>query len=229
MSRAIVSAYLGMIAVLSHAAAQAPVPDFTDVDLVKAGIKPVAPKKDPRTGFVVGGVNSTDLIEKLTEINGKSIAELEKVMRPGASSRAGFLGKDEKLLAVLAADNRFVVEKMGLSHQEIARHLHALGVIAAKQASAGKSGQPFRYQGRRFRAEFFATLGFQDSPFGDGTKSGSDVTVHNLDNGKKLRYALLVPYMIERYGFYEGKGTPYRVEPAKVLEVLDFIKGKAKS
>jgi hypothetical protein len=30
--------------------------------------------------------------------------------------------------------------------------------------------------------------------------------------------------MIERYGFYEGKGTPYRVEPGKVLEVLDFIK-----
>ena len=30
--------------------------------------------------------------------------------------------------------------------------------------------------------------------------------------------------MIERYGFYEGKGTPYRVDPAKVLEVFDFVK-----
>jgi hypothetical protein len=30
--------------------------------------------------------------------------------------------------------------------------------------------------------------------------------------------------MIERYGFYEGKGTRYRVEPRAVLEVLDFLK-----
>ena len=30
--------------------------------------------------------------------------------------------------------------------------------------------------------------------------------------------------MIERYGFYKGKGTSYRVEPRKILEILDFIK-----
>jgi hypothetical protein len=34
--------------------------------------------------------------------------------------------------------------------------------------------------------------------------------------------------MIERYGFYEGKGTPYRVEPADVLEVFPYLKEKAK-
>jgi hypothetical protein len=32
--------------------------------------------------------------------------------------------------------------------------------------------------------------------------------------------------MIERYGLYEGKGTPYRVEPRRVLEVFDFVKRK---
>jgi hypothetical protein len=34
--------------------------------------------------------------------------------------------------------------------------------------------------------------------------------------------------MVERYGFYEGKGTTYRVDPRKVVEVFDFIKGKKK-
>ena len=51
---------------------------------------------------------------------------------------------------------------------------------------------------------------------------------HNLDNGKKIAYSLLVPHMIERYGFYEGKGTPYRVEPRTVFQVLDFLKQKGK-
>jgi hypothetical protein len=30
--------------------------------------------------------------------------------------------------------------------------------------------------------------------------------------------------MIERYGFYEGKGTMYRVDPRQILEVFDFLK-----
>ena len=47
--------------------------------------------------------------------------------------------------------------------------------------------------------------------------------MRNLDNGKQIRYSLLVPHMIERYGFYEGKGTPYRVEPRQVVEVFDFL------
>ena len=37
----------------------------------------------------------------------------------------------------------------------------------------------------------------------------------------------VVPDMIERYGFYEGKGTPYRVDPKKIVEVFDFLKKKS--
>ena len=35
--------------------------------------------------------------------------------------------------------------------------------------------------------------------------------------------------MIERYGFYEGTGTPYRVAPRDIMAVLDFLKPKDKA
>jgi hypothetical protein len=143
-------------------------------------------------------------------------------MRPGALSTKGFLGKDEKLLDVLAMDNAHVVEELGLTHQELSRHLHLLGAVAVKHAAAKPT--EVTYHGRRFRVEGFISKGFQDSPFRDGTKTSCDVTVENLKTGKKLGYSLLVPYMIERYGFYEGKGTPYRVDPKQVLAVFDFLK-----
>jgi len=41
-------------------------------------------------------------------------------------------------------------------------------------------------------------------------------------NGKTLEYRLLVPEMIEHYGFYEGHRTPYRVDPKQILAVLNF-------
>ena len=47
-----------------------------------------------------------------------------------------------------------------------------------------------------------------------------------LSDGKELKYSLLVPHMIERYGFYEGKGTPYRVEPKAIIDFLDLKKPK---
>jgi hypothetical protein len=189
----------------------------------RSGIKSVAgkpiaiePHKDPKTGFVVGGKNETALIKKLTEINGIAIAELEKKMKPQALSRAGFLGEDEKLLSVLAADNSLVVEELGLTHQELARHLQVLAAVGNSEA--------FAYHGRKIKVTVNLNTGFINSPFADGTKTNADIRLHNLANGKKVQYSLLVPLMIERYGFYEGLDTPYRVDPRLVVEVLDFLK-----
>jgi len=176
------------------------------LELVKYYVAPVQPKKDERTGFVVGGKNDTTLIRGLKEINGRTVADLEKDMRPGAksdvASRAGFLGPDEKLLDVMAADNKYVVDDLGLTHQELAKHLHAIGSIGRWQAWEHRRFEyEFVYHSRRFKATTLVSKGFQPSPFQDGTQSGIDLTVENLDTGKKLTYGLLVPYMIERYGF----------------------------
>ncbi len=196
--------------------------DYTKVDPKSLRIKFVTPSKDKKTGFIVGGKNPTSLVKNLKEIAGRSVTDLEKDMRPGAESTAGFLGKDERLLDVLAEDNRYVVDKLGLTHQELARHLHILGALAAKHTGA----KPLEivYHGKRFRLRARFSRGYQDSPFKDGTKTDTEAIVENLGNGKKLDYSLLVPHMVERYGFYEGKGTSYRVEPKTVLEVFDFIK-----
>jgi hypothetical protein len=197
--------------------------DFKDLDLGKWRVKPVAPKKDPKTGFVVGGKNSTELIRKLKEIHGRSIADLEKDMRPGGISTSGFLGPDEKLLDVLAADNKFVVDDCGLTHQILARHLHELAAIGLWQSARREDKKPFVYYGRRFQIQMKFSRGKQPSPFKDGTSSGTNAKLRNLDNGKEIYFGLLVPYMMERFGFYEGKGTAYRLEPSEILEVLDFL------
>lgn len=194
------------------------------LDLAEFYVAPPEKKQDPATGCVIGGKNETTLIERLTELNGRKIAELEADMRPGASSTAGFLGPDEKLVEVLTADNRCVVEDLGLTHQELARHLHAQAAVGYWQLKHQESNQPFLYHGRRFKISLTFTRGSQPSPFQDGTQSGANASVENLDNGQELSFALLVPHMIERYGFYEGRGTSYRVDPEKIVGVFDFLK-----
>lgn len=197
--------------------------DLKDVPLKEMGIEPVKAVKDMKTGFIVGGKNETALIRKLTEINGRPIADLEKDMRPGAGSREGFLGAKESLLDILVEDNDLVLGELGLTHQDVARHLFVLGRTAAKT----KGGEVL-YHGRRFKLAYFAFRGFQPSPFKDGTKTNEEAQVQNVATRKKMRYSLLVPEMVERYGFYEGKGTSYRLDPRDAVEVLDFLKKEKK-
>jgi hypothetical protein len=204
-------------------------PDLSKyVELGKYYIAPVTPRKDQTTGFVVGGKNETELIRGLKEINGLNIDELERDMRPGAASTTGFLGPDEKLLDVMAADNETVLKTLQLTHQELAKHLHAMWTIGCWQNSQKTEGQPVLYHGRRFKVAVLFSRGSQPSPFKDGTESGSIVNLENLDNGKKLQYGALMPYMIDRYGFYEGKGTPWRLDPTEAVGVLDFLGSQTK-
>ncbi len=229
MKRFLLVLGIGLLPIAPSGAADEP--DFTKFEPKDLGVEFVKPTKDPKTGFLVGGKNDTALLRKLTEINGRTIAELETDMRPGAKSevgsRLGFLGKDEKLLDILAEDNDYVVGKLGLTHQELAKHLHVIGAIAAKYAKMNeKDGFSFRYHGRRFHVKFASFRGIAHSPFYDDTKTNSEATLTNLDNGKTLKFSRLVPHMIERYGFYEGHGTPYRVDPHEIMAVLDFLDSK---
>jgi hypothetical protein len=225
-----------LVAITAVSLAADPPKDYKDLDPASLGVKPVPEKKDPRTGFAVGGKNPTELVKVLREINGRTVAELEADMRPGAESEVGsdkgFLGADERLLDVLAADNAYVLDELGLTHQELGRHLRVLAAIALKRlGEAQKAGRsfpadPFTYHGRRFTVELLFSRGYQLSPFKDGTKTDTEVRLTNTDTGKKLKYSLLVPDMIERYGFYEGTGTSYRVDPRDIVAVLDFLKPK---
>jgi hypothetical protein len=181
----------------------------------------VPAREDAKTGFVVGGKNATALIPRLTEIAGQPVGELEQSMRPGRLSGAGFLGKKERLLEVLAADNRYVVDELGLTHQRLARPLLVLGAVAARDAVEGP--KEVTYQGRKFKIQAKRFSHSVTSPFDDGTETSCEATVENAGTGKKVTYSLLVPQMIERYGFYEGQGTRFRVDPRTIVEVFDFL------
>ena len=177
---------------------------------------------------VVGGKNETEAIKRLTSLNGRSISELEQVMRPAAKtsadegSDAGFLGEDERLLDVLVMDNAYVVDELGLNHQDLARPLLIIAHYAMRHAN--RDGVRIRHGALNLRVSILRTRGYQISPFLDGTKTNTDVTIKNLDDGKELKYSLLVPLMIERYGFYEGRGTPYRVDPKTVVGLFKLRK-----
>lgn len=192
---------------------------FRELQPSEIGVKAFIPCLE-HNGFLKGGVNKSSLIEGLREINCVPVQVLEDVMRPedsgtGGISDAGFLANGESLLERLKTDNDFVLS-MGLTHQEIAQPLK-YAVAVSDYASV------YSHRGQNFCVGRIGWAGYQESPFNDGTYTGSDYFVLNMDNGREIQFSGLLADMIERYGFYEGN-THYRLEPADVIEVFDFLK-----
>lgn len=179
----------------------------------EAGVTTFKPYTE-ESGFTVGGLNTTDILRGLSEINGVSLEELEARMRPNAMSMAGFLGPEESLIDILTVDNDFVLSR-GNTHQQLATPLKYAIALYCKQM-----GDTFEYNGQSYKMDVTSWRGLQQSPFSDNTYASSDMRVTNTSNGSSIQFSFLLPEMIERYGFYEGKGTSYRLEPEDILEVF---------
>ena len=188
---------------------------------------PVEPFDDPG-GLRIADANTTARIRDCDSINGLSIPELEELMRPGNTdergSIEGFLGDDERLIDVMARDNDFV-QSIGLTHRDLAIPLMQICQHAHEERKRLKRWKSveLNHAGILWRVDFVEFKGFQYSPFNDQTSTNMDYVLTNLESGKSIEFSGLVPMMIERYGFYEGRGTSYRVEPKKIVDVLGLL------
>jgi hypothetical protein len=169
--------------------------------------------------FVISSSNSELAIRSLKALNVIPVDKLERELKPNAASAVGFLGPEDSLIETLVSDNHLVVSELKSTHQELAAPLILIPRLL------GHDGEYlFQLHGRTFKVVAEKYMGSQHSPFQDGASSMQDLTVTNLQNGKSLKYSEMLGDLIYRYGFYEGKGTPYRLDPRAIVEVFDFLK-----
>ncbi len=69
----------------------------------------------------------------------------------------------------------------------------------------------------------FGTRGFQANPFtSEGPTSSSEITIKS--NDKEFTLTEMHPRMARELGFFEGKGTRYRVDPVGFAQMVGLIK-----
>ncbi len=141
---------------------------------------------------------------------------LEQRLRPGADSHLGFLGSDERLAEVLAADDE-LVRRLGLTHAIIAQRLENIFSRVHYPTTEPTPIDQWNVSGTAYR-------GFQACPWEKNAQYGSwDLTIENRRTGERLQCPGLIAHLIGEHGFYEGKQSPYRVDPELLARVLDLI------
>lgn len=150
----------------------------------------------------------------------KQTVQLQRIqerMAPGVVSRDGFLGTDPRpLIDILLADEG-EVNRLGLDHRYIADRMMDLRAAGATGLGAAVDVAPhFVVRVQEFR-------GSHACPFGDpGMFPISTTTVRNTRLGREVAFTDLGIHLVSSHGFYEGRGSPFRLEPAELAEVLEI-------
>lgn len=137
-------------------------------------------------------------------------------MQPGVITLEGFLGSDRRDLQEILEDDNGIVKRMHLTHQRIAHRMNEFRQKGEKGLGEYISIKP------HFEVRVDTVRGKLPCPFQHpGIYRKANTTVRNTRLGREITYTDLHIHMIEAHGFYEGKGSRFRLEPEDLAEILE--------
>ena len=139
--------------------------------------------------------------------------------RLGASkfSGEGFLGTDHRPVDEIVAADLHALAQLGISKDALLAALRE----AFDKARAALGGEVAIRPG--VTAVAHESMGRIPSPFrGDGVFEKGDVVL-TAANGEQLVLTALGLAMIEKHSFFQGRGSRYRVEPARAAALLGLV------
>ncbi len=140
--------------------------------------------------------------------------KLEAMLRSGKLAAHGFMGDDPRSLCEIIDADGAELARRGVTALELARRMQNLTDLARPYLGnfitagslevavvdyPGKLVCPWPHPGR-----FAKRL----------------TTIRHQPTGRMLRWSDLNIHLIEEHGFFEGKGSPFRLEPAELVELL---------
>lgn len=191
------------------------------------------------------GLHSEDELEHTTTITGKPVDKITNIARPQQYSGAGFIGQHEDIISVLKGDNK-LVQQLGKTHPEMAKPLfHVFNLIqAVKKDSQRENVKGMIYNNRVIYLKFWGAKGWQESIFDDEILGYWEIEIQReMETGEKqflsekypdlstekisalidklsfIHTGEMVPFYIQRYGFYEGH-TFYRADPISLAFIF---------
>jgi hypothetical protein len=149
------------------------------------------------------------------------LREIQERMAPGVIARDGFLGGDGRALADILAADAAELARLGLSAEAVAGRMAELR--DAGYPGLGEIVEVPPHLAVRVDSE----RGRLPCPFGDsGGHRKTLITVENRKLGRSVAYTDLGIHLIREHGFFEGSGSPFRLEPADLKTILEIGEGR---
>jgi hypothetical protein len=140
---------------------------------------------------------------------------LSTILGPSKFSKDGFLGSDTRIPEEIIKTDRETLAGLGIDNKKMAASLR--GAYVAAERALGNSVEIFS----GISAVHHEARGRIPSPFAeDGTFQKGEAVISDKSSGASFCITPLSINLIEKHGFFQGKGSPYRIEPDIAARVL---------
>lgn len=144
------------------------------------------------------------------------LKQIQEQMKPGVITLDGFLGTDERNLIDILIEDDGTVRRLGRTHRAIARRMQHF-----RDAGYEGLGEFIRVDDH-FDVRVDSVRGKLPSPFGGpALYQKVNTIVSNLKLNKDIVFTDMHIHFIRDHGFYEGKGSLFRLEPEELITVLE--------
>ena len=142
---------------------------------------------------------------------------VQQRMRPGSITRDGLLGDDTRALGEILDDDQAEVQRLGLTHAQIAARLRELRDAGAAGLGLAAPAPP------HFEVTVDGARGALPCPSGHpGMVGKATVIVRNTRLDEQVRCTDLSIHLIGEHGFYLGRGSSHRLDPDRLARVLQL-------
>jgi len=136
------------------------------------------------------------------------------LMQPGIVTQTGFLGDDQRSLLDIIQQDEKLFRSLGLDWDEVASRLQTW------QAQAARSlGEPATVDGK-WNVQYYEARGQLPCPFGDKLLNKNTVMVSLINTDLKILFSDLSVHLLQEHHFLQGKGSPFRMEPTLLKQLL---------
>ncbi len=148
----------------------------------------------------------------------EQMKEIQERMKPGVITLDGFLGADNRNLIDILVEDDAEVKRLNLTHEKIAARMQEL-------RDAGKEGLgDFISVSPHYEVSVDIARGKLPCPFGHrGLIRKSMIKVRNLEKDREITYTDMNIHMVNEHGFYQGKGSAFRMEISDLIDILDIV------
>jgi hypothetical protein len=145
----------------------------------------------------------------------REFKQLEAILRQSPIVRGGFLGHDHRSIEEILQSDMEHVMQSGYSMDRIVSRMRELTELG-KQRLGGCAAIN---QVLSIRCEEYK--GWIECPWGDQKNLDKRVTTAlRSDLNTSIQWTDLNIHLIEKHGFFEGRGSTFRIEPLELVQII---------
>lgn len=144
-----------------------------------------------------------------------NIQKLEVILRASKISAEGFLGSDNRSLEEIIGADLTELAKLDFSLKQVTEKMRQITTLAAEALGNWADIDDIR------QAKVDQAKGNIPCPWPHFYHCPKRVTtLENKKTSARINWSDLNIHLIEEHGFFEGKGSPFRLEPKELIEML---------